>query len=68
LTRGPTDLAPPTEANVAAQLFFRSRGFTAVGVQRAFYEDAFLIRCRLADDTGQDLEEGVNRIAQYEES
>jgi hypothetical protein len=41
-------------------------------VLRAFYEDsgedAFLMQYRLADDTGDDFEESVNRIAQYEES
>ena len=39
---------------------------------RCFYddsgEDAFLMQYRLADDTGDDVEEAVNRIAQYEES
>jgi hypothetical protein len=43
-----------------------------VRVLRAFYEDsgedAFLMQYRLADDTGEELEETVNRIAQYEES
>ena len=60
------------ETNLPAQLFFRSQGFKAVRVLRAFYEDsgedAFLMQYRLADDTGDDLDEGVNRIAQYEES
>jgi hypothetical protein len=41
-------------------------------VLRAFYEDsgedAFLMQYRLADDTGEEAEETVNRIAQYEES
>lgn len=60
------------ETNLAAQLFFRSQGFKAVRVLRAFYEDsgedAYLLQYRLADDTGEDFEESVNRIAQYEES
>ena len=60
------------ETNLAAQLFFRSQGFKAVRVLRAFYddsgEDAFLMQYKLADDAGDDFEEGVNRIAQYEES
>jgi ribosomal-protein-alanine N-acetyltransferase len=60
------------ETNLAAQLFFRTQGFRAVRVLRSFYddsgEDAFLMQYRLADDLGDDVEEGVNRIAQYEES
>lgn len=60
------------ETNLGAQLFFRSQGFRAVRVLRAFYEDsgedAFLMQYRLADDVGDDFEETVNRIAQYEES
>ena len=60
------------ETNLTAQLFFRSQGFKAVRVLRAFYEDsgedAFLMQYRLADDTGEDFEEAINRIAQYEES
>jgi ribosomal-protein-alanine N-acetyltransferase len=60
------------ETNLPAQLFFRAQNFRAVKVLRAFYEDsgedAFLMQYRLADDTGDDYEETVNRIAQYEES
>src|SRR5579863_6922124 len=60
------------ETNLAAQLFFRKQEFKAVRVLRAFYEDsgedAFLMQYRLADDTSDDFEESVNRIAQYEES
>jgi ribosomal-protein-alanine N-acetyltransferase len=60
------------ETNLPAQLFFRSLSFRAVRVLRGFYadsgEDAFLMQYRLADDTGEDYEETVNRIAQYEES
>lgn len=60
------------ETNLPAQLFFRMQGFKALKVLRAFYEDsgedAFLMQYRLADDTGEEIEETVNRIAQYEES
>jgi ribosomal-protein-alanine N-acetyltransferase len=60
------------ETNLTAQLFFRSQGFKAVRVLRSFYEDsgedAFLMQYRLADDVGDDLEETVNRIAQFEEN
>jgi ribosomal-protein-alanine N-acetyltransferase len=60
------------ETNLPAQLFFKAQGFKAVKVQRSFYEDsgedAFLMQFRLADDVGDDVEESVNRIAQYEES
>ena len=60
------------ETNLSAQLFFRQQGFRAVRVLRAYYEDsgedAFLMQYRLADDVSEDAEEGVNRIAQYEES
>ena len=60
------------ETNLTAQLFFRSQSFKAVRVLRNFYEDsgedAFLMQYRRADDTGEDVEEAVNRIAQYEES
>ncbi len=60
------------ETNLAAQLFFRTQGFRAVKVLRAFYEDsgedAFLLQYRLAEDVGDEVEESVNRIAQYEES
>ncbi len=60
------------ETNLGAQLFFRSQGFRAVRVLRAFYEDsgedAFLMQYKLSDDVSDDVEEGVNRIAQYEES
>jgi ribosomal-protein-alanine N-acetyltransferase len=60
------------ETNLPAQLFFRAQGFKAVRVLRAYYEDsgedAFQMQYRLADDTGEDNEEAVNRIAQYEEN
>jgi ribosomal-protein-alanine N-acetyltransferase len=58
------------ETNLPAQLFFRSQGFRAVRVLRRFYEDsgedAFLMQYRLADDMGDDSDDTVNRIAQYE--
>jgi ribosomal-protein-alanine N-acetyltransferase len=60
------------ETNLPAQLFFRHEGFKALKVLRSFYEDsgedAYLLQYRLADDAGDDFEESVNRIAQYEES
>jgi ribosomal-protein-alanine N-acetyltransferase len=60
------------ETNLPAQLFFRVQGFKAVKVLRSFYEDsgedAFLMQYRLSDDSGDDFEESINRIAQYEES
>jgi len=60
------------ETNLAAQLFFRAQGFRALRVLRGYYEDsgedAFLMQYRFADDTGEDTEEAVNRIAQYEEN
>ena len=60
------------ETNLPAQLIFKSLGFLAVRVLRGYYEDsgedAFLMQYRLPDDTGDDADEAVNRIAQYEES
>ena len=60
------------ETNLPAQLFFRKQGFRALRVLRAFYEDsgedAYLLQYRLADDSGDDFEDAVNRIAQYEEN
>jgi ribosomal-protein-alanine N-acetyltransferase len=60
------------ETNLPAQLFFRTQGFKATRVLRAFYEDsgedAFLMQYRLADDLGDDADDAVNRIAQYEEN
>src|SRR4051794_30212189 len=59
------------ETNLAAQLFFRAQSFKAIKVLRSFYEDsgedAFLMQYRLADDTSDEAEDAVNRIAQYEE-
>lgn len=60
------------ETNLAAQIFFRSQEFKALRVLRTFYEDsgedAYLLQYKLADDTSEDVEETVNRIAQFEES
>ncbi len=60
------------ETNLPAQLFFRAQGFKAIKVLRAYYEDsgedAFQMHYRLPDDTTEDSEETVNRIAQYEEN
>jgi [ribosomal protein S18]-alanine N-acetyltransferase len=60
------------ETNLPAQVFFRSQEFKATKVLRGYYEDsgedAFLMQYRLGDDPGDDLDEPVNRIAQYEEN
>jgi ribosomal-protein-alanine N-acetyltransferase len=60
------------ETNLGAQLFFRKQEFRAVRVLRAFYddsgEDAFLMEYRFGNEPGDDVEETVNRIAQYEEN
>ena len=60
------------ETNLVAQLFFRKMEFRAVRVLRSFYEDsgedAFLMEYRFAGAMGEDSEEVVNRIAQYEEN
>src|SRR5262249_11963285 len=60
------------ETHRPATLCFRAQGSKAVRVLRAFYEDsggaAFLMQYRLTDDTGEEVEESVNRIAQFEES
>ena len=60
------------ETNLAAQLFFSKQGFRAVRVLRGYYEDsgedAFVMQYQFADDLGDDAEEAVNRIAQFEES
>jgi ribosomal-protein-alanine N-acetyltransferase len=58
------------ETNLPAQLFFRAQDFRAVKVLRTFYEDsgedAFLMQYRLSDDVPDEVEEVVNRIAQFE--
>ena len=59
------------ETNLGAQLFFQKQGFKALRVLRSYYEDtgedAFLMQYKIAEDTGEDIEE-TNRIAQYEEN
>ena len=60
------------ETNLAAQLFFRTQGFRAVRVLRAYYEDsgedAFLMQYCLDGEVVDEVEDTVNRIAQYEEN
>ena len=60
------------ETNLPAQLFFRAQGFRALRVLRGYYEDsgedAFLMQYHLAGDASDDMDEAVNRIAQYEEN
>ena len=60
------------ETNLTAQQFFRSQGFRAVRVLRAYYEDsgedAYLMQYRFGGDTSEDTDELVNRITQYEDS
>jgi len=60
------------ETNLSAQYFFSSQGFKAVRVLRNYYEDsgedAFLMQYRIADDVGEDADDSVNRIAQFEEN
>jgi ribosomal-protein-alanine N-acetyltransferase len=62
------------ETNLSAQLFFRSQGFKASRVLRAYYEDsgedAYLMNYRIGgyvDEDGDD-DEVHNRIAQFEEN
>ena len=60
------------ETYLVAQLCFRTQGFRAVRVLRAYYEDsgedAFLMQYQLPGETAEGAEESVNRIAQYEEN
>ncbi len=60
------------ETNLPGQLFFKTQGFVALKVLRAYYddtgEDAYLMQYRIGADSGEDAEESVNRIAQYEEN
>ena len=55
------------ETNLAAQLFFRSRGFRAVSVLRQFYEDtpedAYLMQFRYRGSDAIAREEQVTRMA-----
>ncbi len=60
------------ESNLPGQVFFSKQGFRAVRVLRSFYEDsgedAYLMEYRFADAPLEEVEETVNRIAQYEEN
>ena len=60
------------ETNLPAQLFFRAQEFKAVRVLRGYYEDtgedAFLMHYAFDNDAGEDADETVNRIAQFEEN
>jgi ribosomal-protein-alanine N-acetyltransferase len=60
------------ETNLSAQQFFKKQEFRAVRVLRAFYEDsgedAYLMEYRFGDDVGEEFDETVNRIAQYEDN
>ena len=60
------------ETNLVAQLFFRAQAFRAVRVLRAYYEDsgedAFQMQYHLDGEVGEDADDAVNRIAQYEEN
>jgi ribosomal-protein-alanine N-acetyltransferase len=60
------------ETNLYAQLFFRTQGFRAVRVLRAYYEDsgedAFLMQYQLADVASEEMDDAVDQIAQYEEN
>ena len=60
------------ETNLNAQLFFRVQDFKALKVLRNYYEDsgedAYLMQFKIGDEIGDDLEETINRIAQYEEN
>ena len=55
-----------------AQQFFKKQEFRAQRVLRSFYddsgEDAYLMEYRFGDDVGEEFDETVNRIAQYEEN
>jgi ribosomal-protein-alanine N-acetyltransferase len=59
------------ETNLPAQLFFRAQGFSALRVIRGYYddtgEDAYLMQYHLGGEVAE-IEEPVNRLAQYEES
>jgi [ribosomal protein S18]-alanine N-acetyltransferase len=60
------------ETNLVAQLFYRSQGFRATRVLRAYYEDsgedAFLMQYSFAGDTSEESDDdAINPITQYEE-
>jgi ribosomal-protein-alanine N-acetyltransferase len=58
------------ETNLSAQLFFRSRGFRAVGVLRCHYddttEDAYIMRYVLCEDEVLSPFSPVNRISEFD--
>ena len=60
------------ETNLAAQLFFSKQNFRAVRVLRNYYEDsgedAFQMQYRIAGDLIDEVDEPVNRVAQFEEN
>ena len=60
------------ETNLPAQLFFHKQEFRGSRVLRSFYadsgEDAFLMEYRFGNAVPEEMEEAVNRIAQYEEN
>jgi ribosomal-protein-alanine N-acetyltransferase len=60
------------ESNLYAQLFFRVQDFRAAKVLRGYYpdsgEDAYLMQFKIDSDSGFEVEEPENRIAQYEEN
>ena len=60
------------ETNLTAQQFFRAQGFRAVRVLRSYYEDsgedAYLMEYRFGSDDGEEPQETVNRISQYEDT
>jgi ribosomal-protein-alanine N-acetyltransferase len=60
------------ETNLSAQLFFKAMNFRAMRVLRSYYEDsgedAFLMQYQITADSGEEMEDSVNRIAQYEEN
>ncbi len=60
------------ETNLAAQIFFRAQEFRGIKVLRGYYEDsgedAFLMQYQIPGDVSEEIEDGVNRIAQYEEN
>jgi ribosomal-protein-alanine N-acetyltransferase len=59
------------ERNLAAQLFFRTQGFRAVRVLRAYYEDsgedAFLMQYAFTSDAVDDGEEALNELTSHYE-
>jgi [ribosomal protein S18]-alanine N-acetyltransferase len=60
------------ESNLGAQMFFRTQGFLATRVLRAYYddtgEDAYQMEYSLPGEHAEESEMGVNRIAHFEEN